>query len=275
MTKVVAEEKMAIDDGKPGSGGLVTSLVRAIDHVSKRGVLSLEETLGNVFMINFAGLDTTANVLAFMIMRLAAEPDLQDWVHEEILAITQGRPVEDWEYDLFPRFKRCYAVFLETLRLYAPVTGVPKMTTSGQTVQVGERLVAIPPGTDVFPMLLGIQTDPRYWPDPFTWKPSRWILRPERSTEIEDEQLLVPQNGTFFPWSEGTQSCVGKKVSQIEGVAVLASLLVTHRIRVQTEPGETQKQVKKRVEDCCDDNNFDILLEINNPSKVGLECVEL
>ena len=49
MTNVVAEEKAALGDGKPGSGGLITSLVRAIDHTSKRGVLSLDETPGNIF----------------------------------------------------------------------------------------------------------------------------------------------------------------------------------------------------------------------------------
>lgn len=102
-------------------------------------------------MINFAGLDTTANVLAFMIMRLAGEPDIQDWLHEEIITIAQGRPAQDWEYDLFPRFKRCYAVFIETLRLYAPVTGLPKMTSGVHTVQIGERLIAIPPGYQCIP----------------------------------------------------------------------------------------------------------------------------
>lgn len=278
ITKVTAEETAALRNGKQGSGGLITSLVRAMDHTSERGVLSREEILGNIFMINFAGLDTTANVLAFMIMRLAGEPDIQDWLHEEIITVTQGRPVEDWDYVLFPRFKRCFAVFLETLRLYPPVTGLPKMTSSGvHTVQVGERLITIPPGTDVFPMLLGIQTDPRYWADPFVWKPSRWILRSgasEASKGLDGETLFVPQGGTFFPWSEGPQNCLGKKVSQVEGVAVLASLVSTYLIRAKPDPGENEDDIRKRIEDCCDDNNFSVLLEMNNPAKVRLECVE-
>ncbi|KAF2730925.1 putative cytochrome P450 [Polyplosphaeria fusca] len=276
MTKVVTKEKAAIKDGSPGSGGLVTSLVRAIDHTSKRGVLSLKETLGNIFMINFAGLDTTANVLAFMIMRVAGEPEIQDWLREEIMAVTKGRPVQEWEYELFSELRRCYAVFLETLRLYAPVTGLPKTTARGvQSVQIGERTIAIPPGTDVFPMLLGVQTDPRYWDNPFNWKPKRWIACEEGSSGVFGEALMVPRKGTFFPWAEGPQSCLGKKVSQVESVAVLAALLVIHRMRVKSKPGETEDEVRKRVEDCCDDNNFNILLEMNNPAQVGLECFEI
>lgn len=275
MAKVVAGEHAALKNGEPGTGGLVTSLVRAMDHTSKRGILSSEETLGNIFMINFAGLDTTANVLAFMIMRLAGEPAIQDWLHEEIITVTQGRSVEDWEYDLFPYFRRCFAVFLETLRLYPPVTGVPKMTSSGvHTIQVAGRLITIPQGTDVFPMLLGVHTDPKYWEDPFIWKPSRWILRSEGSMGIDGEELLVPQKGTFFPWSEGVQNCLGKKVSQVEAVAVVASLLATHRLRVKAERNETDDSVRKRVEDCCNDNNYNVLLEMNDPTMVSLECVE-
>lgn len=275
MKQVVKEEKIAIQDGKPGSGGLVTSLVRAIDHTSKRGVLTFDETLGNIFMINFAGLDTTANVLAFTILRLAGEPELQDWVLEEIISVTQGRPVEEWDYEVFPRLKRCFAVFLETLRMYPPVTALPKMTVSGvQAVKVGDRSIEIPPGTDVFPMLLGVQTDPAYWKDPFTWKPSRWITHREDSKGLDGEELFEPQKGTFFPWSDGAQNCLGKKISQVESVAVLSSLLASHRVLIKAQAGETQDDIRRRIENCCDDNNYNVLLEMNDAAKVGLECVK-
>lgn len=122
-------------------------------------------------------------------------------------------------------------------------------------------------------MLLAIQADPRYWADPSLWKPSRWILRSNVSAGVAVEGLFVPRKGTFFPWAEGPQSCLGKKLSQVEGVAVVASLLASHRIRVKTKPGETEDHIRKRVEDCCDDNNFSVLLEMNNPAKVRLECV--
>lgn len=276
MIELVKKEKAALKDGKTGSGGLVTSLVRAIDHTSKRGVLSIDETLGNIFMINFAGLDTTANVLAFTLLRLAGEPEVQHWLHEEIVSVTQGLPVKDWEYEMFPRLKRCFAVFLETLRIYPPVNAVPKVTASGvHAVHVGDQLITIPPGTEVFPMLLGIQTDPEYWPDPFVWKPSRWIMHGEDSTGTDGEELLVPEKGTFFPWSDGVQNCLGKKISQVEAVAVLASLLATHRLVVKAYPGETQGDVQKRIKKCCDDNNYNVLLEMNDAAQIGLECVEI
>ncbi|PVI01281.1 hypothetical protein DM02DRAFT_525314, partial [Periconia macrospinosa] len=69
---------------------IMTTLVRAIDHSSKRGSLSLEETLGNIFVIHIAGVETTANILALTFMRLAREPDAQDWIYEKIVEVTGG-----------------------------------------------------------------------------------------------------------------------------------------------------------------------------------------
>lgn len=123
-------------------------------------------------------------------------------------------------------------------------------------------------------MLLGVQTDPAYWTDPFTWKPFRWILHRENFTGLDEEELLVPQKGTFFPWSDGAQNCLGKKISQVESVAVLASLLATHRLLIKAHPGETLDDIRKRIEKCCDDNNYNVLLEMNDAAKVGLVCIK-
>lgn len=274
MTRVVEDERTAIENGTAGSGGLVTTLVRAIDHSSKRGALSLDETLGNIFVIHIAGLDTTANVLAFAFMRLAGEPDIQDWLYEEIVTVTGGRPVQDWGYDVYPKLNRCQAVFLETMRIYPPIMGLPKMTAHNtQTINIRDRSIAIPPGFDVIPLLLGVQTDPEYWDDPFAWKPKRWIQSVQDLASVDAEELFVPRKGTYFPWSEGAQVCVGKKLSQVEAVAALAASLATHRLSVKPKHDETEAQINKRVIRCCDDNNSHFLLEMNNASQVQLQCI--
>ncbi|KAJ4291705.1 hypothetical protein N0V90_009600 [Kalmusia sp. IMI 367209] len=288
MLQMIADETTALSEGKTGSGGLMTPLVRALgsesstqvsdmgnDHKPKRGGLSVDEILGNIFVINFAGHDTTAITLAFAIMLLAANPEVQDWLHEEIVTITQGRPTEEWNYALCERLKRCHAVFLETLRLYAPITGLPKITPkTEQTLRVGNQVLAIPPGTETFPMLLGIQTDLRYWEDPLVWKPSRWILRPETAPWVIEEELFVPQKGTFFPWSAGAQNCPGKQFSEVEAVAMLSALFLGHRVNPRTDAGESEEQGRKRAQECVDDVNYHLLLQMNQPDRVRLECVK-
>lgn len=53
---------------------------------------------------------------------LAANPEVQDWMSEEIRAVFGDRPQHEWTASAdFPRLKRCIAVLFETLRLYLPV----------------------------------------------------------------------------------------------------------------------------------------------------------
>ncbi|KAI1211127.1 putative cytochrome P450 [Annulohypoxylon truncatum] len=284
MEKTVVEEAGALSRGEPGSGGLITHLVHALERKAIRqtgsgedekpvkGGLSMDEVLGNIFVINFAGQDTTSITLAFAVMLLAAHPEVQQWIREEIAVVTRGEPVDRWDYALFPRLKRCHAVFLETLRLYPPITGLPKITSeTTKALRIGSRVLEIPPGTETYPMILGAQTDPRYWKDPLVWRPSRWIVGPERG--IDEEVVFTPRKGSFCPWSEGPQGCAGKKFSQVEGVAVLACLFRTCSVRPKTKAGETEAQARRRAQNCADDVNYQLMLKMNHPDRVTLEYV--
>ena len=93
MMDMYNDERRLRDAGKPGTGNLMSSLVRVsederkkYDHINADGPKSftISEILGNIFAINFAGHDTTANTLACGMLLLAAYPEAQDWVGEEI-----------------------------------------------------------------------------------------------------------------------------------------------------------------------------------------------
>lgn len=294
MVNVVNRESKALSEGKAQYDGIISSLVRALDQSDtqqgdddagdtvkkspRRSQLSTDEILGNVFVMNIAGHDTTANTLSFIVMRLAANPDVQDWLREELTTVIGDRKLEYWDYALFQDLKRCQAILYETLRLYAPITGLPKMAS--KTIVAfhvgGDHLLTIPSGTEVFPMLLGIQTDSKYWNDPYTWRPSRWILLPDTMTpdhyDGKTEQLFVPRKGTYFPWSEGPQNCIGMKFSQAEVVAFLACLFKEHRVSPKLRKGETEVDARKRAQKCADEVNYDMLLKMSHPSRVKLVC---
>ncbi|TVY78301.1 Cholesterol 24-hydroxylase [Lachnellula suecica] len=290
MMDIIVKESVALKEGKSNSGGIIPSLVCALDQGSKeetdrdkvtrrtkRDRLSIEDILGNVFVMNIAGHDTTANTLSFTVMLLAANPDVQDWLREELDAIIGDSYMDEWDFSLFERLKRCQAVLLETLRLYAPITGLPKVAAKKLGLfRAGGNVLKISPGMETFPMLLGIQTDPRYWVDPYAWKPSRWIFRSDTAAPgIDGEQIFVPRQGTFFPWSEGPQNCVGKKFSQVEVTAFLACLLKENQIRAKPNVGETETDARKRAHDCVNDVNYNLLLKMNRPSRVRLELGKL
>lgn len=231
---------------KTGTGSLMTSFVRALDihqrdellnmkssssgGQSQSKGLSIDEIFGNIFVINFAGHDTTANTLAFSMLLLAANPDVQDWVADELRG-------EKWNYNvLFSALKRCRAVLvciislssiylqadikvrLETLRLYPPIMALPKWSSHHpQALHIGESTIIIPPQTGIMPSLLAVQTHPKYWPDSLVWQPSRWISSPASQPELDittqllAEALITPMQSKYFPWSDGPQNCPGAK----------------------------------------------------------------
>lgn len=118
IERMLDEETAELKTGNSGAGSLMTSLVKASntynasskDSKNAKG-LSIAEIFGNIFVINFAGHDTTANTLAFAAFLLATAPEVQSWVAEEVRKLPGD--VDDWDYaHLFPQLIRCRAVLV-------------------------------------------------------------------------------------------------------------------------------------------------------------------
>ncbi|KAL1607621.1 hypothetical protein SLS60_002555 [Paraconiothyrium brasiliense] len=277
MMTMLDEENKSMSRGEKGAGSLMTSFIRALDvrtNDTESNIshgLSVDEIFGNIFVINFAGHDTTANTLAFSMLLLAAFPDVQQWVAEELDRIIPKTPSSDWTYvGLFPRLVRCRAVLFETLRLYPPIMALPKWTTNHPTpLRVGNREIMIPPHTGVQPNIIATQTHPNYWPSPLVWNPSRWIIT--SSNGPTHEEMYVPPRDTFFPWSDGPQNCLGVKFSQVEFVAVLVGLLRENRLAVvKQRASETDSEATARVWKVANDCDAQMLLRMKNPDRVKL-----
>lgn len=299
MVDMLREETRLFEQGMTDKGGLMTGFLRASrgpansSHSSQLDVngtkrpdqtLSKEEIYGNIFVINFAGHDTTANTLAFSMLLLSIHPEIQAWLSEEISHVTKlNGTTESWTYaEAFPKLKRCRALMLETLRLFPPIMAIPKRTNSNpQSIRVGERVITLPPNTMITPGPLAVHTLPDYWDDPLEWRPQRWITKTSLSgpgtfassdTPSEDEELVIPRQGTYLPWSDGPQNCPGLKFSQVEFVAVLATLFMNHRISIVLNDGETVEQGQSRAMATSQDCDMLLLLRLRNPENVRLRC---
>ena len=56
---------------------------------------------------------------------------------------------------------------------------------------------------------------------------------------------VEPEAGTFIPWADGPRACVGKKFSQVEFVAVLATLFQQYQVRPVLQDGESGEEGKR------------------------------
>ena len=264
MTDQYEEEKRAtLAQEKTGATKtLMSSLVSASQAEALTGNstgLSESEIYGNMFMLNFAGHDTTAHTFTFAIYFIAANPCVQDWLSEEIRAVLGDVPA-DWQYAAsFPRLKRCLAVMLETLRLYTVVPVSKWVGDQTVSLQVGGKTIVLPPKTMFIPSYAAVQTDPRYWgPDALEWRPSRWI---QQGAKPGNEELISVERGTFHGWSEGARDCPGKKFSQVEFVATMAVLFRDWRVDpARLHDGESLEEAQKRVLDLIEHDSAPVLL---------------
>jgi cytochrome P450 len=76
---------------------------------------------------------------------------------------------------------------------------------------------------------------------------------------------MVPQDGTYLPWSYGPQNCPGKRFAQVEVVTVLACLLHKHSITVVCDEGESDQMAQKRIQNVCNDSKVGLLLHMKYP----------
>ncbi|KAH6608772.1 hypothetical protein Trco_002118 [Trichoderma cornu-damae] len=284
MTDMYESEKSRVAEGRSDAGArrtFLSSLAKASLDAKEGEGLTEREIYGNIFVINFAGHDTASHVFTFAVYYLASHPAVQDWLAEELGHVLGDRPPHEWDYATdFPRLKRCLAVMYESMRLYTPVPVTKWTKDKEQTLQVGGKELVLPPNTMVCFSYSSLQTDPRWWgPDSLAWRPSRFIAKadPEpsaprgREAGLDAEQFLQPRRGSFVGWSEGARDCPGRKFSQVEFVATMASLFRDWRVDPATLEGETMEAARKRVLNLIETESAMVLLiQMLHPEKAPL-----
>ncbi|GLB37532.1 putative cytochrome P450 [Lyophyllum shimeji] len=221
---------------------LFSNLLDANDEDSGDAKLLVSELIGNIFIFLVAGHETTAHTLCFTFAMLALYPDEQEILYQHIQSVLSSG--KGPTYENMPLFTQSMAVFYETLRMFPPVTGIPKesaedtslATTDAQGNQV---VVPIPKGADITIHVPGLHYNPRYWSKPDSFIPSRFLGDWPRDA--------------FLPFSAGARACLGRKFFETEGIAILTMLMSQYKIEVKEEPqfaSETFAQRKARILAC-------------------------
>jgi len=113
--ETIDKEREQLKAGADERANLSAIFVRAnekekeVKNANVRGVLSDSELLGNIFLVAMAGHETTAGAFSYSLPMLAACPETQDWVIEEVDSCFAN----DKDYSrVYPRLVRCQAVMV-------------------------------------------------------------------------------------------------------------------------------------------------------------------
>lgn len=125
------------------------------------GVFTNDAFIDNMITLVFAGYDTTSTGLGFALWQLAENTDARCKLQRELDA---GMPAA-WSQitaETMSQLRFARACFEEGMRLFPPVPGVLRTTTSPVTLSTG---VELPSGTMVFAPTTVLHRDPHNWPD--------------------------------------------------------------------------------------------------------------
>lgn len=116
------------------------------------------------------------------------------------------------------------AVIDEAMRISPPTPGVmwrEKDPLSVEPLVVDGHL--IPPGTFVGVGTYSLMHNPEYFPEPFAFRPQRWLEKDEETTEEKEARATMRR--AFIPFALGDRGCAGKAVAYLEMSLTIAKTM--------------------------------------------------
>lgn len=248
--------------------------------------LSRSDIIGNTFVMLAAGHETTANALHFAMLLLATNPSSQRRLQKELDELVGDRDPNEWDYDTLinPMMGGMLGACLnETLRVLPAVVEIPKKVVphQDQVISIDGHKHVLPKGAVILIAAIVIHRSPRYWParpskirpgkdDIEDFVPERWFRTGEtdgNSDAGEDNsngdtedfggysgrdtsaQLFRPERGSYIPFSDGPRSCLGRRVAQVEIIAVLAVLFRDYSLELAVDQWASDEDVERMTRD--------------------------
>ena len=209
IRRIINERRASGED----SGDLMSMLLVAQDEEDGRS-MSDEQVRDEVVTLFAAGHETTSNALAWTWYLLAENPDAEARLYEELDQVLNGRSPVLADLANLPYTE---AVIKESMRLYPPVWLLMIRTSDEPLALGGYR---IEPGSWIFVSPYITQRDPRYFPNPGSFEPQRFL---------EPREVEIPRYA-YIPFGAGPRVCIGNAFAMMEARLILATIARTYRL---------------------------------------------
>jgi len=212
---VITQRKKDIEEGKEifrvtEGGKYVKDFLGCLMGIDQndKDVFSDEELRAEVDTFMFEGHDTTAHSLIWTLYNIALNRNVEQKLINEIDSVLGDKLMPDYEDLIKLKYTEC--IIKESLRLHPAVPVIARLLD----VDTPIKDLILPKGTYVQIFLFLLHRHPDFWKDPMKFIPERW--------EKNSEHKIIP--GTFYPFSNGPRSCIGKKFAQFEEKVTLSMI---------------------------------------------------
>jgi cytochrome P450 len=210
--RVIGERRA---QGGQDTGDLLSMLLAARD--DDGAPMSDVQIRDEIVTMFLAGHETTANTLNWLWVLLAQHPQVEQALHEEIDRVLDGGRRTPTLDDL-KAMPYSAQVVKEAMRLYPVAFTFSRMPV--EDTVLGD--VLIEKGTPVNVISYWTHRDPRWWPNPDAFDPTRFAPENEASH----------QRYAYLPFGGGPRICIGNGFAMMEAQLMLVMIASRFRLRL-------------------------------------------
>ncbi|XP_009146337.1 cytochrome P450 72A13 [Brassica rapa] len=218
LGEIIKKRQRAMEAGEAPKNDLLGILLES--NSGDHG-MSTKDVIEECRLFNFAGQETTADLLVWTMIMLSHHQKWQDQARQEILQVIgkSNKP----NFDALSRLKIMSMILNEVLRLYPP--GI----LLGRTIEKETKLdedVILPGGAQIVIPTLMVHRDPELWgEDVNEFKPERFADGISKATRNQV---------SFLPFGWGPRFCPGQNIALME--AKMALVLILRRFSFELSP---------------------------------------
>ena len=201
------------------------------DKYGNANMYPMGEFVAEVSIMLNAGSDTTAIALTNVLYWLLKNPGCFEKLRRELDdALDDDEDVA--AYDKVKHLPYLRACLDESMRLTPPNTmNVPRLTPPGGMSIMGHWIAG---DTTVHCSTYNMHRNPGVFPDSEAYKPERWLA--------EDARDLQPH---FLTFSAGARGCIGRNITYLEQMVVLASLVHRYDFELYGQKDEAGRELEE------------------------------
>ena len=180
-----------------------------------------EELIDQIGVFFLAGHETTASVLTWVFFILAQQPAVAQRIADDVQRVTDGEEIRMEHIRQLPYLRN---VFREVLRLYPPITFLPRVALQATTIADKRvkrgAMIMISPWTAHRNALLWNNAD-RFDPERFSHE------------EKADAPAHEADKGTHMSFGIGPRVCIGASFATTEATLIIAKLAQRYEFHCQ------------------------------------------
>ena len=179
--------------------------------------------ISNLIIFMVAGHETSSTTICMCINSLTEHPEYlarlraeHDTVFGTDISTSHIMSIIQQEPERLNQLPYTLAVIKETLRLYAPVSGIRQGTAEVSLPDDSGKLFPTA-GVKIWTNHLSMHLNEKYWPEAEQFIPDRWLA--------EEGDRLHPVKGAWRPFEHGSRNCIGQALALIELKLVLVMIM--------------------------------------------------